>query len=63
MILQLFRSYKDSLHVERIGDRTRWTQDTFSSPHPYRMALEPSQHAVPRVLCLIPGVKSAGAGC
>jgi len=62
MVLQLFRSYSDSLQIELSGDRTRRTQDTFSSPHTYRVALEPSQYAVPRVLYLIPGVKAAGAG-
>jgi hypothetical protein len=61
-VLQLFRSYCDLLQVELLGDRTRRTQDTFSSTHTYRVALEPSQYAVPRVVCLILGVKAAGAG-
>ena len=51
------------IHTFRFKTRRKFEikQDIFSSPHPYRLALEPSQKAVPRVLCLIPWVKAAWA--
>jgi len=61
MVFQLLLPYSDSLRVERIGVRTPADARLFSSPCPYRMAVEPSQYAVPMVLCFIPRVKAVWA--